>query len=84
MDSTGFEPTLIITIMAKGLDGQFLNYGVRKGDLDVIRVLAQKHKLIDDWVIEEVLKGYHEVKNKELDVDDTSVEKVIEKALKKI
>lgn len=43
--------------MAKGLDGQFLNYGVRKGDLDVIRVLAQKHKLIDDWVIEEVLKA---------------------------
>jgi hypothetical protein len=70
--------------MAKGLDGHFLNYGIRKEDIDVIRTLAQRHKLDDDWVVEEVLKEYHEIKNKELDVDDTSVEKVIEKALKKI
>jgi hypothetical protein len=66
------------------LDGHFLNYGIRKEDIDVIRTLAQRHKLDDDWVVEEVLKEYHEIKNKELDVDDTSVEKVIEKALKKI
>ncbi len=70
--------------MTKGLDGHFLNYGIRKEDIDVIRALAQRHKLDDDWVVEEVLKEYHEIKNKELDVDDTSVEKVIEKALKKI
>jgi len=70
--------------MAKGLDGSFLNYGIRKEDLEVIRALAQKHQLMDDWLIEEVLKQYHIEKTQKLDVEDASVEKVIEKALKKI
>ena len=29
--------------MAKGLDGKFLHYGIRKEDLDLIRTLCEKH-----------------------------------------
>jgi len=70
--------------MAKGLDGQFLNYGIRKEDMDVIDTLAEKHRLMPEWIQEEVLKQYHAFKTDELDVDDTTVERIIEKALKKI
>ncbi len=70
--------------MAKGLDGNFLNYGIRKEDMDVIATLAEKHKLMPEWIEEEVLKQYHAAKTNDLDVDDTTVEKIIEKALKKI
>lgn len=70
--------------MAKGLDGNFLNYGIRKEDMDVIATLAQKHKLMPEWIEEEVLKQYHAAKTNDLDVDDITVEKIIERALKKI
>lgn len=70
--------------MAKGLDGNFLNYGIRKEDMEVIATLAEKHKLMPEWIEEEVLKQYHVAKTNDLDVDDATVEKIIEKALKKI
>lgn len=70
--------------MAKGLDGNFLNYGIRKEDMEVIATLAEKHKLMPEWIEEEVLKLYHAAKTNDLDVDDATVEKIIEKALKKI
>lgn len=70
--------------MAKGLDGNFLNYGIRKEDMEVIATLAEKHKLMPEWIEEEVLKQYHAAKTNDLDVDDVTVEKIIEKALKKI
>ncbi len=70
--------------MAKGLDGNFLNYGIRKEDMEVIATLAEKHKLMPEWIEEEVLKQYHSAKTNDLDVDDATVEKIIEKALKKI
>ena len=31
--------------MAKGLDGKFLHYGIRKEDLDLIRTLCEKHEI---------------------------------------
>ncbi len=70
--------------MAKGLDGNFLNYGIRKEDMEVIATLAEKHKLMPEWIEEEVLKQYHAAKTNDLDVEDATVEKIIEKALKKI
>lgn len=70
--------------MAKGLDGQFLNYGIRKEDMDVISTLAEKHKLMPEWIEEEVLKQYHVAKTEALDIEDSTVERIIEKALKKI
>lgn len=70
--------------MVKGLDSSFLHYGVRKQDLAVITELCQKYELEEDWVTEELLKVYHELKVANLEVDDKSVEKLISKALQKI
>lgn len=54
--------------MAKGLDGNFLNYGIRKEDMEVIATLAEKHKLMPEWIEEEVLKPYHAAKTNDLAV----------------
>ena len=48
--------------MAKGLDGKFLHYGIRKEDLDLIRTLCEKHEIDFDWMSEEILRKYHAAK----------------------
>ncbi len=70
--------------MSKGLDRNFLEYGIRKPDLDIISSLCKKFELNEDWVKEEILKHYHEEKVSKLEMDDHTVEKVINKALQKL
>jgi hypothetical protein len=68
----------------KGLDTTFVHYGIRKEDMDLISVLCTEHQLEFEWVKEELLKEFHEKKIRNQDVDDKSIEKIIEKALSKI
>jgi hypothetical protein len=70
--------------MSRGLDSSFLHYGVRKQDLAVIAELCKKHDLDEDWVINELIKAYHEQKVNSIEVEDKAVEKIISKALTKI
>ena len=70
--------------MFKGLDRNFLEYGIRKPDLDIISKLCQKYELDEDWVKEEILKHYHEEKVSKLEMDDTTEERVINKALQRL
>ncbi len=68
----------------KGLDTTFVHYGIRKEDMDMISVLCTEHQLEFEWVKEELLKEFHERKIRNQDVDEKSLEKIIEKALSKI
>jgi hypothetical protein len=68
----------------KGLDTTFLHYGIRKEDMSLIEALCIEHQLEFDWVREELLKEYHEKKIRNQDIDEKSLEKVIDKALSKI
>jgi hypothetical protein len=68
----------------KGLDTTFLHYGIRKEDMSLIEALCLEHQLEFDWVREELLKEYHEKKIRNQDIDEKSLEKVIDKALSKI
>lgn len=68
----------------KGLDTTFVHYGIRKEDIDMISVLCTEHQLEFEWVKEELLKEFHERKIRNLDLDEKSLEKIIEKALSKI
>ncbi len=70
--------------MSKGLDRIFLEYGIRKTDLDIISSLCKKYELDEDWIKEKILKHYHEEKVSKLDMDDATVEKVIKKALQQL
>lgn len=68
----------------KGLDTTFVHYGIRKEDISLIEALCTEHKLEYEWIKEDILKEFHERKIKNEDMDEKSIEKIIEKALLKI
>jgi len=78
------DSTKTITMAKKGLDTTFLHYGIRKEDISLIETLCIEHKLEFEWVKEDLLKEFHERKIRNQEIDEKSIEKVIEKALQKI
>ena len=70
--------------MTKGLDASFVHYGIRQADLNLLEALAQKHQLDFEWIQEEILKKFHEQKNREQNLDEAALCKLIEKALQKL
>lgn len=70
--------------MNKGLDRNFLHYGIRKEDLELIRSLCLKYELDSDWVIEDILKVYHEQKVDAIEMSDRDIESVVSDAIQKI
>ena len=70
--------------MKKGLDRAFLEYGIRKPDLEVITALCQKHDLNADWVKDNLLSLYHKEKVDRIEMDDSTTESVINRALQNI
>jgi len=70
--------------MKKGLDRAFLEYGIRKPDLEVITELCVKHELDADWVKDQLLSQYHKEKVDRIEMDDSATESVINKALQNI
>ena len=70
--------------MAKGLDGKFLHYGIRKEDLDLIRTLWEKHEIDFDWMSEEILRKYHAAKVDKIEMNDEDTEKIIAEAISQI
>ena len=67
--------------MAKGLDGKFLHYGIRKEDLELIRTLCEKHDRDFDWMSEEILRKYHAAKVERIEMNDEETEKIIAEAI---
>lgn len=67
--------------MAKGLDGKFLHYGIRKEDLELIRTLCEKHDIDFDWMGEEILRKYHAAKVERIEMNDEETEKIIAEAI---
>lgn len=70
--------------MNKGLDRDFLHYGIRKDDLEMIRSLCEKYGLDADWVIEDILKAYHERKVGAIEMSDSDTEQVVNVAIQNI
>ena len=70
--------------MKKGLDRAFLEYGIRKPDLEVITELCKKHELNADWVKDSLLSQYHKEKVDRIEMDDSATESVINRALQNI
>jgi hypothetical protein len=68
----------------KSLDTTFLHYGIRKEDLSMIEVLCTQHQIEFDWLKEEILKEFHDRKINNEDLDDKSIEKIIDKAIQQI
>ena len=67
--------------MNKGLDAMFMNYGIRKEDMDIIKDICEEAEIDFDWFKEYILKEYHELKMKNEELDSKSLQKILEKAL---
>ncbi len=52
--------------------------------MQIIEQLCVKHELDFDWVQDNLLKEFHEKKIRNQEIDEKSIEKVIDKALQKI
>ena len=68
----------------KGLDTTFIHYGIRREDMQIIEQLCVRHELDFDWVQDNLLKEFHEKKIRNQEIDEKSIEKVIDTALQKI
>ena len=68
----------------KGLDGKFLYYGIRKGDLEIIESLCDKYELDKEWVEEQLLKAYHERKVNTIEMSSGDVEQVVNNAIQQL
>ena len=68
----------------KGLDTTFVHFGIRKEDMDIIKNLTEEQGLDFEWLQENILKEFHNLKINNEDIDSKKIEKVIEKALNKI
>lgn len=67
-----------------GIDRNFIHYGIRTQDLDEINRLAAESELDTDWLNDEIFKAYHEQRVTNAELDDASVERIINRALNKI
>lgn len=70
--------------MSKGLDTAFIHYGIRKEDMDIIKNLTEEQGLDFEWLQENILKEFHNLKINNEDIDSKKIEKIIKKALNKI
>lgn len=68
----------------KGLDSAFIHYGIRKEDMEIIQNLTEEQGLDFEWLQENILKEFHNLKINNEDIDSKKIEKIVEKALNKI
>lgn len=68
----------------KGLDTTFMHYGIRKEDMEIIESLCGTHEVSFDWLKENVLKEYHNLKVKNEEMEFKNIEKIIKKAINNI
>lgn len=64
----------------KGVDNTFVQYGVRKDDLALLEMLAQKHHVDFAW-LQGLFRSLNTEKLKHEEIDDKTIERLMESAL---
>ena len=72
--------------MKKGIDGTFVQYGIKKEDMQLIEAACIAEGIDSDWVKEYILKPLNEEKgnSKSQQLDEKDVTKVLKQAMKQI
>lgn len=69
----------------KGLDGCFLQYGIRQEDMKIVERVCEQDEIDAEWLKENILKAYQSKKNDKVPMTDSNeVIKLLKQALKKI
>lgn len=69
--------------MPSGLDGRFIQFGIREEDISVIKGICEKLDIDSEWVLS-ILKDYHEKRIRSEEVTDQEVEKIIKDAISEL
>jgi hypothetical protein len=70
-------------MVPKSIDNTFIQYGVRKDDLSILEILAEKHHLDFGW-LQTLFRSLNTEKLKHEDIDEKTVERLIESQLNNI
>ena len=69
----------------KGLDGCFLQYGIRQEDMKIVERVCEQDDIDAEWLKENILKAYQSKKNDKVPMSALNeVIKLLKQALKKI
>lgn len=70
----------------EGLDNNFINFGIRTDDLKTIEALCmdKDFQLDFEWLKKDILKEYHKKRVNDIELSDSEVEAIINKALQKL
>lgn len=67
----------------KGLDTTFIHFGIRKDDMDIIETMCLENEVDFTWLQENILREFHSLRINNEEIDQKTIEKIIEKALNK-
>ncbi len=67
----------------KGIDTTFVHYGIRKEDMNIIEQLCAENDVDFSWLQENILREFHSLRINNEEIDQKTIEKIIEKALNK-
>lgn len=70
--------------MTRGLDSNFITYGISGSDLAVIADICRNNGIDPEWLKDFILKPYHQKKTDNPEVEEKNIKKIIEDALKNI
>lgn len=68
----------------KGLDRCFLDYGIKREDLNIIEQACMDGDINADWLKENILKPFQAEKNNQNVVEEKRLAKIIKQALKRV
>ena len=69
--------------MNKTLDRTFMHYGIRSGDLEIIRKVCEEGYVNFEWLKDKILKEYYSRKMRNEEMTSNTLHKLINNALKK-
>jgi hypothetical protein len=67
----------------KGVENTFVQYGIRKDDLALLEILAQKHRVDFAW-LQGLFRSLNTEKLKHEEIDEKTIERLMESALANI
>lgn len=70
--------------MARGVDRDFIHYGIRHDDLRVIEAICNSQDIDFEWLKEEILGNYHGKRMKKSDISDDVVGQIIRSAIERV
>lgn len=68
----------------KSIDSTFLHYGVQKSDMEIIEQACRDHEIDPEWLKDEILKPYNDLRNSSNYIDEKKIAKIVKKAIKSI